>query len=72
MSASTSLCFPLATVLYSTTDMLAFPNAGRPLSFNSAGHVAGDHDAKERSYKVSPHAIERVCSGVRLLKRQVW
>jgi hypothetical protein len=52
--------------------MLAFPNAGRPLSFNSAGHVAGDHDAKERSYKVSPHAIERVCSGVRLLKRQVW
>jgi len=38
-SASTSLCFPLTTILYSTTDMLAFPNAGRPLSFNSVGHV---------------------------------
>lgn len=39
MSTSTSLCFPLGTVLYSTTDMLALPNVGRSLSFNPAGHV---------------------------------
>lgn len=39
ISTSTSLCFPLGTVLYSTTDMLALPNVGRSLSFNSAGHV---------------------------------